>query len=748
MKRELLKFSLGLLFAGVLSTLAVAQAPTNNPYLARYPKAGLGHWTDSLKWANITDITTASGVVNNGVVDLAAFNALTESISNAGGGVVFFPAGEYFFGDDVKLPSGVILRGEEVDGNATEATFRPASKLRFPQYIFDPTLNGGAGMNNNEAFKGIEGKPGAHDIALVNLDINRARIEFQPTEYVTSPVANTQWPVDPNHNILVMGIRSNNVAWPDPNVPNASQQPWQRYGWRFSANIEVLASRNGIVVNNRINDEVTDTYLQPDYVGACATGPTDGSQAPFSYTEHYGISLNRGKIHRYGPGRPTSAGTGPNNPLGIFGWVTYASPTTEPLLFAPGNEVMDNWVYHTSRIGITAAGNGLKMIGNVIRDLEGKVVYLTPNGTGCQNNNSATYENRGLDFSGWNVVCERNDIEVYTALIRGGYPTVDGESILVQECCGGTVVKDYTVKHNVLSRSGSGYIGIYKMRNLFNVKIDSNDLGCKPIWVFADINNGPYMAFNTSIQNNTNVRSINVQAASGGSNMIIRGNSAGSCTSTGITAPGFADVGDNPGLGGGNTGPGSQVTPPVVDIVTPATDTTIFIDSSNPAPEMAFAYSFNDPETAEVALYAGTRMVVPFEAPTGTISWQLPTSVTTHEVSVLARSNDTNIPETWSRNTIRVNVFISTGLATRLPESAFKLYPVPARERLNIRVNETLNAKGAMQITDMAGRTVADFTLNEGQTDYQLPISNLAKGIYITRIQTNKGWWVSRLVVE
>jgi len=362
--------------------------------------------------------------------------------------------------------------------NALDDNYRPATFFEFPKY--NPTFTGN-GTPNSTAFKTIRGKENAGNIGLVNLDVNRAHIGFHPEAWTDAPGINTKWPVDIIFNILIFGIRSNNVAIPDPGVPAAAsgtqpaQEGWQRYVWRFTSNIGLYVSQNGTIVNCRVNDEPTDTYNQPGYVirdasnGNCSSAGTsklnpDGSDAKFEYTDHIGIDLNRAKINKDGAG----SGTGPNGKYGIYGFVGYATPETEPQLFAPGNEVRDSYVFKTRRVGIIAAGNGLKVDNNKVRDRFNKIAFIRANGQGCETNNSATHENRGMDVSGWNLMVTRNDIEVVPHRIGGpsGYPSVDGEGILVQECCGGTSVKDYNFKRNKLTQASSGYIGLWKMRTM------------------------------------------------------------------------------------------------------------------------------------------------------------------------------------------------------------------------------------------------------------------------------------------
>lgn len=728
------------LAAALAAGTAMAQ-PTTSPYRERYlagrPEAGIMHWTDSLaaQWsaASVHNINSIPGALSGTAVNVATLQSYMNSLSAQGGGMIYFPAGSYTFSDNLEIPTGIVLAGETPSvRDARDANYRPASKLEFPAYVFDPTANGGLGTDNNTAFKAIRLAVNAHHVGIVNLDINRARIEAHPSGYTQNSFGFYQGN-DYNHHVLIFGVRNNNTAIPDPTVPRSNHQGWQRYPWRFAANIDLYLSGYGIVANNRLNDAPTDDFAQPGYVGECQGAPADGSWNKFRYTDHYGISLNRAKIYK----------DANNNPA-IYAFQTYARPEVEPDLYRPGQEVLDNYVYKTSRIGITAAGDGLKMIGNETDDELGKVVYLTPNGSGCQTNNSATYENRGIDFSGWNVTVRDNKIFVSNALIRGGYPTVDGESILVQECCGGTIVKDYTIVNNTLDTRGSGYIGIYKMRDIHNLRIDSNDLGCKPIWVFADLASGStYSVFNASINNNTNVGSISIQSGSGGNNINLLNNSKGSCSGSGnITGPGWANVSGNTGMNN-NTSGGTPTVPPTVSLL--QRDTLIIVQSATALPTLPLAYDFQNADS--VAIYEGTRLAAPVEVAVsgGVFNYAVPRLGVTN-ITLQGRSA---VGIGWSNNA-RITVGVVTSTSRKLPQSAVVLMPNPSSGLVRMTLDKNLY-EGSVLVQVYAQTGVLAYQKSHGAevlSSTGIDLSNLAAGMYQVRVTSAQGSVTKRFVKE
>ncbi|HIK12072.1 MAG TPA: hypothetical protein IGS52_17740 [Oscillatoriaceae cyanobacterium M33_DOE_052] len=466
--------------------------PTDNPVAAKYGNDY--SWTDEIKWDcvyNITDFRKNT--------DIERFNAARDAAAANGGGVVYFPAGEYNFEDNIYLKNGVVLRGDNPNvADAKSSGYAPRSRLVFPKY--EPRLTGN-GTPNDTAFKKIftENPSGDSNIGLVNLDINRAAI------WIVGDAEGGK-----HRNLVVFGVRSNNVAEPDPQVPDVSfQDAWLRYSYRFATNIKLNGMENILVANNRLNDAVTDSYEQPGYKVKTADGKSvltygEGNKVPFSYTDHYGIVVNRSKSG---------------------GFALAATREVEPALFRRGIVIRDNWIYHTMRSAIHAAGDGLVIEGNQITDNPRKQAWAHPTGL-KEPRGAATFENRAIDWSGSNVRIVGNQYQVYRHQIMSShYLSTDGEGILIQECCGGTLVKGAEVANN----QGNSYIGFYKVRDMENVKITGNRLldnvsNSDLIFVVADTNNAPYGMKNVLIENNQVNGSILVKGTAGGSGNVVRNN--------------------------------------------------------------------------------------------------------------------------------------------------------------------------------------------------------------------------------
>lgn len=463
--------------------------PTDNA-IATYYGQNAYPWTNTIKWNCVYNIKDFSG---SSMIE--RFNSARDAAANNGGGVVYFPSGTYPFTDTIKLKSGVVLRGETPAVKSAKASdYKPSSQLIFPEY--KPQLSG-EGTPNETAFKKIVTTAPNQDsnIGLINLDINRAAIQFSGN-----------LDEGKNQNIILFGLRSNNVAEPDPNVPNLDfQQPWQRYSHRFASNIGLTAFANVLVANNRINDQITDNYPQPGYRLQSRDKKqvltySEGDKVPFHYGNHYGISVNRG-------GKKG-------------GFKLAATPTTEPGLFRKGIVIRDNWVYHTMRVGIHASGEGLIIKDNEIKDQANKQWWTDPTGK-REATGAVTLENRAIDWSGWNVLVEGNSYEVYRHQIGNTkYFSVDGEGILIQECCGGTTVNNVKIRQN----QGNAYIGLYKVQDIKNAEIENNQVNNSDISVVADTNKQPYALNNVKIINNKILGNIIAKGSSDGQGNEISGN--------------------------------------------------------------------------------------------------------------------------------------------------------------------------------------------------------------------------------
>lgn len=82
--------------------------------------------------------------------------------------------------------------------------------------------------------------------------------------------------------------------------------------------------------------------------------------------------------------------------------------------------------------------------------------------------------------------------------------------------------------------------------------------------------------------------------------------------------------------------------------------------------------------------------------------------------------------------------------------SEFQLWPNPADDYLNISFTSSITQDLTIQINDMAGHKVYDMNLPNysGNFEAQIDVSKWAKGIYILKIQGNKGLYTRKIVVK
>jgi predicted peptidase len=259
--------------------------PSQNPCAVK-----THHWTNSVKWSNVINALEIPKMVdytsvNNDVDSTILVNTL-ENLEKQGGGVLYFPSGTYYFGYNLPMFNGVIIRGaapiekKDADGKMEELLI---TSFEFPKYI--PT-GLGKGNPNHKAFKTIFTPQNLKNFGLVNININRGMIDF-------TGITNHKTII--NQNVILCNIRQNNVAFPNPMFPTnfqvSNDRSWQRWVWKFVGNINVNASKNCLIKGCKLNDNVTDTYPQNYYMidGGMVV---DGSKAKFNYTNHLGINVN------------------------------------------------------------------------------------------------------------------------------------------------------------------------------------------------------------------------------------------------------------------------------------------------------------------------------------------------------------------------------------------------------------------------------------------------------------------------
>jgi hypothetical protein len=766
-----------LFFGLMVVTISSFAQPVNNPYRSRYN--GPQHWTDSLNWGNIYDVT-ANNVLptNDSVSNTINLRALIGTVSAAGGGVIYFPAGLYNFSDSLELKSGVILRGEDpLVTNARDSTYRPQSRLNFPRYISDTTANNGNGIDNSSAFKWITCEANASNFGVVNLDINRAKIFFMPKSYFHNPnpkgaggwpggtvlngVNGTMLPSDIPQNVLVFGIRENNAALPDPATPKMvagfDQKAWQRYSWRFASFIDLHVAKNGVVANNRLGDETTDNFNQPGYKGNnCALNlPINdgGKGSEFNYTDHYGIQVNRFKI-------TGSVGNGLNSKFGLFPYILYAYPDDEPTLYAPGNEILDNWVFKTMRVAIIAAGSRLKIKRNECHDKKGKVVYILPGGTGCSVHGSTTYENRGVDFAGWGLEVDSNEFEIYQHYSpKTGANTPDGEFMLLQECCGGVPVNDYTIRNN----KGNSYIGFYFIRDINHVTITGNtaDVNIRsnfPAGIFlgADVYDATqpgnfvgYTLSNTLVEGNTTSNGIFAIGSKGGYNVVLKDNV---CTNPyPITASCYVDVqSSNTGFstikykvahgmaGVDTTGPCATdpASFPAIKMVAPSTDSIIDFDSlllRNTLTIKIVSKGGNLGQELGNIYINGAKVAaaLSFDPSDSSASYLWTIPQTPNQVYNLSSEIWDTVTRVHSfSQPLNIQVRKLLGVASGSTFSELKVFPNPVHQG-SFAIQRTSQEPAIITITDITGHELGTRVMAPGQLNTEITNMNLPAGFYL-----------------
>jgi len=78
------------------------------------------------------------------------------------------------------------------------------------------------------------------------------------------------------------------------------------------------------------------------------------------------------------------------------------------------------------------------------------------------------------------------------------------------------------------------------------------------------------------------------------------------------------------------------------------------------------------------------------------------------------------------------------------------IYPNPATSYVNVQVDAADAQQFSAKVVDMMGKTVyvEQFEHNGGTSMYQIPVNNLAKGVYFLHLNNSNGNTVKKFVVE
>jgi hypothetical protein len=564
---------------------------TNNPIALAYPveyASGEYAWTDQLAWDTVFNVLDFGAVADGdpayvhtedrifdntvdpdrpiyvipagfphswGTDNHAAFTAAIAAAHDAGGGVVFIPAGTYYIADHLYLRDGVVLMGETPapgEDNALLASFNPPSKLLFPRYahevnaFLNPNGNPVRGNGPHAGFKRIftENPLTASNLGLVWLDINRAAIIIDTPS--RSPIdTGGNWTGKPagiraalqGTNRVVFGIRSNNTAIAEGSdganfgVPYVGdgQLLWQRWTYRFNANIRIGGGGYALVANCRLNDKSaqnTHRWGRPGEVGpqvfvddsfeqiGYRTRGTSGSamfdlntlgQATFRHANQYGISVNG--LFYFSEAGNAADGAVPDpdgNPNRHFG-----TPTSAPHLFHPGNVIRDSYIFSTLGGKAEISGQGMQFLDNIFDDVADKWAFLMS--TGRNQPSGSSFMSRGMLFGGNDAVVSGNHVRTYKHRIGnvqtggdGGYYVNDGEGIMIDNTT--TRVNGLTITNNNTNAS----IFAYRTRDSRNILIADNvfdgvtgSSNTGGIFILAnDANANDWGIKNTLIENN------------------------------------------------------------------------------------------------------------------------------------------------------------------------------------------------------------------------------------------------------
>lgn len=504
------------LITAALATPPGAEPPTDDP-MAELKL----DWTRQIPWGRVINIATAPGQT---VEDKLA--AAQTELAKKGGGVVYFPAGVYTFTKSIKLQNGIVLRGADPGKvrSAHDEHFALATRFEFPKYDFKAEADG---TPIASAFMGIylADPATAGNVGVVHIAINRGHVHLRDD-------GSDDHKAGPNR--FVFGCMFRNAAVADAAVPSAkiNQKPWQRFTARHHAAIDIQASENILVANNRLPKSGEDNFTMNGYVLLDAKRKETAIDGViFDYDNRPGIYVNH-----YGIGG--AGGMGPDG-----------TPETHPHGFRKGIVIRDNYVYNTGRMAIGFCGDGVKCLNNVIRFADS---VWRPTATGLQiTAGSSTNDNRAIEMRGWRWVVDGNDYLVYRNwAFDKKYKINDGEGLMHEDHVNSTI-KDSVLTNN----KGNTYLSIYKTAGIDGLLVKGNTIKLgdgkqtiasgSAIFVSADRTKERFFVKNVTISDNIVAGGGILLSGDPSQNNVIKGNSYVGDGKGSILLRASAEVSDN-----------------------------------------------------------------------------------------------------------------------------------------------------------------------------------------------------------
>lgn len=503
--------SAGKIYADDVSIFDSWAQPRDNPVAVSGIDVGPydTSWIESLPWDSVqtTAATPDDGTYNaNGLLtagdDLATVQAEIFNLSASGGGVLYFPAGQYDFSDHLYLADGVILRGAtpgETDaiGSYTEdaghvrtydITYDPETDFRFPLFEQDysTSMRPGDGNRDNYFKQILVGKDdgaggiefdasSASNLGMVNIDVNGAVISINDRNDPVTSTWGTEIPKNEvtNKNILIFGNRLNNGTVLEPDVPSSGQNAWQVWPARSRGRIDVVSAGNTLIANNSLMDMHYKKYVHDDDSVSLIDyeAPLSGSGLPQDeqYLDENGNAISASTTSSDVARFSDAHGIRLNH---VSYYRTAHSAVQEPSKHREGQGIVNNFVFGTTRVGFTGAGNGLVVKGNVREDLHGtKREIIDLGGREKETNGAASFGNRGIEVTGGHgVLIDDNYVRVQRGVFDNGYETLDGEGIYLQEVASTHHPFDWTVSNNILHN----FSGLYRIRYADGITLENN----------------------------------------------------------------------------------------------------------------------------------------------------------------------------------------------------------------------------------------------------------------------------------
>lgn len=88
------------------------------------------------------------------------------------------------------------------------------------------------------------------------------------------------------------------------------------------------------------------------------------------------------------------------------------------------------------------------------------------------------------------------------------------------------------------------------------------------------------------------------------------------------------------------------------------------------------------------------------------------------------------------------------GIADKTTDNSIRVYPNPAKDKMEISFPETLSGSITLIINDLAGRTILKQNIPDAGTKYSIDVTGMTPGMYLLNVNSEKNTFLKKVIIS